>query len=112
MKESKMTVIGSVDPIEIVTKLKKHHCHCDILTVGPPADPKKGDEKKPDPKKEAEKKKEANQQQAQMFHPYTVGYNYEPYPYMAQPSYNHPHNLNYNYRLVSPDENPNGCVIC
>ncbi|CAI0414675.1 unnamed protein product [Linum tenue] len=96
MKESKMTVIGSVDPIEIVTKLKKHHCHCDILTVGPPADPKKGDEKKPDPKKEAEKKKEANQQQAQMFHPYT----------------NHPHNLNYNYRLVSPDENPNGCVIC
>ena len=39
MKERKLTVVGLVDPIELVTKLRKLW-HADILSVGPAKDDK------------------------------------------------------------------------
>ena len=47
MKDKKMTVIGDVDPVSIVGRLRKL-CHPEILSVGPAKEP----EKKEEPKKE------------------------------------------------------------
>lgn len=50
MKDGKLTVIGDVDPVEIVRKLKKNW-HTEILTVGPAKEEKKKEEPKKDDKK-------------------------------------------------------------
>ena len=44
-KEMKLTVTGEIDPVRLVSKLRKH-CHVEIVSAGPP--PAKKDE----PKKE------------------------------------------------------------
>ncbi|OWM64275.1 heavy metal-associated isoprenylated plant protein 39-like [Punica granatum] len=49
MKEKKLTVIGAVDPVSVVSKLRKYW-QTDIITVGPAKEPEK--EKKEEPKKE------------------------------------------------------------
>ncbi|CAN0825054.1 Heavy metal-associated isoprenylated plant protein 39 [Linum grandiflorum] len=54
MKEKKMTVIGTVDPVNVVSKLRKHWPTTDIISVGPAKEP----EKKEEPKKEEAPKKE------------------------------------------------------
>ena len=105
MKESKLTVIGDVDPVNIVSKLRKGNWHTEIITVGPAKEEKKEDAKKPeakkdegkkeDGKKEDEKKKE-EQQIAELVKAYKA-YN----PYLTQ-----------HYHVVSVEENPNACVIC
>ena len=53
MKDKKLTVIGDVDPVSIVGRLRKL-CHPEILSVGPAKEP----EKKKEPKKEEPKKEE------------------------------------------------------
>lgn len=102
MKEKKLTVIGTVDPVEVVNKLKKKW-HTEILTVGPAKEPEKKKEepkkeegKKEDGKKEDDKKKQEEQQIAELVRAY------EAY---------HPHLTRY-YHVVSMEENPNACVIC
>ncbi|KAI9182022.1 hypothetical protein LWI28_021212 [Acer negundo] len=55
MKEKKLTVIGSVDPVNAVSKLRKYW-HTEIISVGPAVEPKKEEPKKEEPKKEEEKK--------------------------------------------------------
>ncbi|CAA0812138.1 Copper transport protein family [Striga hermonthica] len=115
MKEKKLTVVGDVDPVEIVSKLRKFW-HTDILTVGPAKEPekKKDDAKKDDNKKEDNKKKleeygkkkvESEQMAAELMKMYKNHYNHY--------SYNNPYN-NYTqyYRVYSAEENPNSCVIC
>ncbi|XP_015584543.1 heavy metal-associated isoprenylated plant protein 39 isoform X2 [Ricinus communis] len=58
MKEKKLTVIGTVDPITVVSKLRKYWS-TDIVSVGPAKEPEKKEEpKKEEPKKEEEAKKE------------------------------------------------------
>ncbi|KAI3522594.1 hypothetical protein L1887_00502 [Cichorium endivia] len=55
MKDKKLTVIGDVDPVDIVGKLKK--CwHTEILTVGPAKEEKKDGDKKDGDKKDGDKK--------------------------------------------------------
>ncbi|CAL1398859.1 unnamed protein product [Linum trigynum] len=54
MKERKMTVIGSVDPVNVVSKLRKYWPTTDIILVGPAKEP----EKKEEPKKEEGKKED------------------------------------------------------
>lgn len=49
MNERKMTVIGEVDPVEVIEKLRKSW-FAEILTVGPPEEIKK--EPPPSPTKE------------------------------------------------------------
>ncbi|PQM41827.1 heavy metal-associated isoprenylated plant protein 39 [Prunus yedoensis var. nudiflora] len=93
MKERKLTVIGDIDPVDVVARLRK--CwHTDILTVGPAKEEKKDekkDEKKKDEGKDDDKKKVADLVKA-----------YEAYnPYMTKC-----------YYVQSAEENPNACVIC
>lgn len=98
MKEKKLTVVGDIDPVDVVSKLRKTW-HTEILTVGPAKEPekKKDDGKKDDnKKKEDDKKKDPNEQIAELIKQYK-GYN----PYMTQ-----------YYHVQSIEENPNACVIC
>ncbi|KAF5819019.1 putative heavy metal-associated domain, HMA, heavy metal-associated domain superfamily [Helianthus annuus] len=110
MKEQKLTVIGDVDPVDIVGKLKKWHTN--ILTVGPAKEPDKKAEpekkEKKDDKTEEEKKKEKEQQERlEAFRKYMEatcgGYNpYQyPYSYPTQRICLHP-----------VEDDPTGCVIC
>ncbi|KAL7122937.1 hypothetical protein ACP275_01G075700 [Erythranthe tilingii] len=94
MNEKKLTVIGNVDPVDVVNKLRKSW-HAEILTVGPAKEPekKKDDDKK---KTEEEKKKESEKQIAELLKLYQ--------------SYN-PHCTQY-YPVYSSEEDPNSCVIC
>ncbi|KAJ6707281.1 HEAVY METAL-ASSOCIATED DOMAIN HMA-RELATED [Salix viminalis] len=46
MKDKKLTVIGDVDPVNIVSKLRKV-CRTEIITVGPAKEP---EQKKEEPK--------------------------------------------------------------
>jgi hypothetical protein len=69
MKDQKMIVIGNVDPVDVVKKLKKFW-HTEILTVGPAKE-----EKKEEPKKE-EKKEEP----WKGFCPPMATYYYTPHP--------------------------------
>ncbi|XP_023549121.1 heavy metal-associated isoprenylated plant protein 39-like isoform X1 [Cucurbita pepo subsp. pepo] len=57
MKERKLTVIGTVDPVNVVSKLRKYW-PTDIISVGPAVEPKKEEPKKEEPKKEEPKKEE------------------------------------------------------
>ncbi|KAH9719410.1 Heavy metal-associated isoprenylated plant protein 39 [Citrus sinensis] len=99
MKDNKLTVVGDVDPIDVVKKLRKKQWYAEILTVGPAKEEKKPDDKKKeeDKKKEDDKKKNPNEQQlAELIR----AYQYQAYnPYMPRHYY------------VSAEENPNGCVI-
>lgn len=48
-KEKKLTVIGDIDPVSLVSKLKKL-CHAEIVSVGPANKPE-GKKKKDDDEK-------------------------------------------------------------
>ncbi|XP_043697679.1 heavy metal-associated isoprenylated plant protein 39-like [Telopea speciosissima] len=84
MKEQKMTVIGEVDPVDVVGKLRKLW-RTEMVSVGPPKEP----EKKPEEKNIADLVKAYD---AYYTTPYRTQY-YAPVVYSAE-------------------ENPNGCVIC
>ncbi|KAJ6415133.1 hypothetical protein OIU84_004014 [Salix udensis] len=109
MKEQKLTVVGDIDPVDVASKLRKNW-HTEILTVGPAKeekkdegkkdDGKKDDGKKDEGKKDGEKKNPNEHQMAELMTPYKNHYNYNPYP------------PQYHYRVISCEENPNGCAIC
>ncbi|XP_010055082.1 heavy metal-associated isoprenylated plant protein 39 isoform X1 [Eucalyptus grandis] len=135
MKEKKLTVIGTVDPVNVVSKLRKYW-QTDIITVGPAKEPEKKEEAKPEePKKEeAAKPEEAKKEEAKP----EEGKKEEPKkeepkkeepkkeeepkkPQVPQPdpvlelvrayrAYN-PQMTTY-YYAQSMEENPNACVIC
>ncbi|GAB4857429.1 hypothetical protein Ancab_015338 [Ancistrocladus abbreviatus] len=71
MKESKLTVVGNVDPVQVVGKLRKQWTPS-ILTVGPAKEEKKEakPEKKEDGKKSDGKKKDPNEQLAEFMRPW------------------------------------------
>ncbi|KAL6320782.1 hypothetical protein AAG906_008782 [Vitis piasezkii] len=84
MKDKKLTVIGDVDPVCIVSKLRKF-CRTEILSVGPA---------KKEPKKE--EKKDAKDQLADLVKAHQAFYSqYAPH-----------------YYVRSVEEDPNACVIC
>ncbi|EPS62905.1 hypothetical protein M569_11884 [Genlisea aurea] len=58
LKGKKLTIIGTVDPITVVSRLRKKLWNADIVTCGPNEEPKKEEPKKEEPKKEEEAKKE------------------------------------------------------
>ncbi|KAK7318184.1 hypothetical protein RJT34_02883 [Clitoria ternatea] len=100
MKEKKLTVVGDIDPVHVVSKLRKTW-HTEILTVGPAKEPEKKKEegKKEDDNKKKEddnKKKDQNQQIEELVKLYKA--------------YN-PHMTTY-YYVQSAEENPNACAIC
>ncbi|CAO2821221.1 unnamed protein product [Amaranthus hypochondriacus] len=94
-KEKKLTIIGDMDPVAVVTKLREKNYKTHIISIGPV---KESQTQKPEPKKQDKPKVSAQVHEA---------YN----------SYNHPqpHYYTYNaYRTYygSIEEDPNGCVIC
>ncbi|KAL8127909.1 uncharacterized protein LOC141721855 [Apium graveolens] len=129
MKDKKLTVIGDIDPIKIVAKLRKL-CHTEILTVGPAkepekkkdepkkddakkVEPKKDDGKKEEPKKDDGKKKEEAVKAAVVAYP---GFQMYPAYYQQQYAYNYQQQpsvpMNYYHNHKSVEEDPNSCVIC
>lgn len=62
LKGKKLTIIGKVDPVDVVSKLRKFW-PTDILLVGPAKEPEKKEEpKKEEPKKEEAKKEEGKEE--------------------------------------------------
>ncbi|KAK7274310.1 hypothetical protein RIF29_15393 [Crotalaria pallida] len=130
MKEKKLTVIGTVDPVNVVSKLRKYW-HTDIVAVGPAKEPekkeeakkeeaKKEGEKKEEPKKEEEKKEEGKKEEKKEDEKKEEEKKKEPAPapapdpvlelVRAYRAYN-PH-MTTHYYVQSMEENPNACVIC
>lgn len=100
MKERKLTVIGDVDPVAVVRKLRKNWPSTAILSVGLAKEPEKKDagKKDGDKTKEGEKKKDPKEQLVE----YMRAYGYHPYlPTYAAPQHVH-----------SVEDNPNSCLIC
>ncbi|GAB4844527.1 Heavy metal-associated isoprenylated plant protein 39 [Ancistrocladus abbreviatus] len=61
MKEGKLTVTGTVDPVKIVSKLRKYWPTTAMILVGPAKEPEK--EKKEEPKKEEGKKEDGKKEE-------------------------------------------------
>lgn len=97
LKEKKITVVGGVDPVVVVNKLRKNW-PTEILTVGPAKEGEKKEKKPQDDKKPGEGKKNPDGEiDAEFFRNYNAYYN----PYLTQ-----------HYDVHSAEENPNACVIC
>lgn len=65
LKGKKLTVIGTVDPVSVVSKLRKKTWPVHIISVGPAKEPEKKEEpKKEEPKKEEGKKEEPKKEEA------------------------------------------------
>lgn len=122
MNERKLTVIGAVDPVTIVSKLRKFW-PADIISVGPAVEPKKEEGKKEEEKKdgegkkEEEKKKEEEEKKKEEGEGEKKNQNQNPNPndavlelVKAYRAYN-PHLTTY-YYVHSMEENPNACAIC
>ncbi|XP_026404001.1 heavy metal-associated isoprenylated plant protein 39-like isoform X2 [Papaver somniferum] len=131
MKTKKLTVIGIVDPVDIVSKLRKFW-HTDIVFIGPAKEPEKKEEpKKEEPKKEEAKKEEAKKEEPKKEEPKKeeakkeeVKKEEEPKKEEKKPDPNqqlaelvnayrayNPH-MTTHYYVQSAEENPNACVIC
>ncbi|XP_015068040.1 heavy metal-associated isoprenylated plant protein 39-like [Solanum pennellii] len=127
-KEKKLTITGNIDPVSLVSKLRKL-CHTDIVSVGPAKEPEKkkddgakkdGGAKKDDGKKDdgakkgddkkggggADKTKEEALPVMKAF-PAPIFYHYNQHPYQH---YQTPVPAYYHQRSV--EEDPNSCVIC
>lgn len=61
LKGKKLTIIGTVDPVAVASKLRKYW-QTDILLVGPAKEPEKKEEPKKEPKKEEAKKEEGKEE--------------------------------------------------
>uniref|UniRef100_A0A8I6XLB4 HMA domain-containing protein n=1 Tax=Hordeum vulgare subsp. vulgare TaxID=112509 RepID=A0A8I6XLB4_HORVV len=93
MKDQKMTVIGTVDPVHLVERLRsKFFATAQMVSVGPAKEEKKDAAKKEDEKKEADKK---DPDKPPACPPYCW--------YGLPPPYHCP---------CSAEEDPNSCVIC
>ncbi|KAA0042723.1 hypothetical protein IC582_022407 [Cucumis melo] len=93
MKDKKLTVIGDVDPVDVVEKVRKHWRNADIVSVGPAKEEKKAPPKETKPKEKSESEK---------LEDLLIWYKSHGYiPYGSAP----------NYRVYSVEENPNSCVI-
>uniref|UniRef100_A0A0A9H9K1 HMA domain-containing protein n=1 Tax=Arundo donax TaxID=35708 RepID=A0A0A9H9K1_ARUDO len=90
MKDHKLTVIGLVDPVDVVGKLRKLW-PAQILSVGPAKEEKKDGGKKDD-------KKDGDKDGAKPIMVYP--------PWYVQHAYHPP------YVVHSAEEDPNSCVIC
>lgn len=102
MKEKKLTVIGDVDLVTLVKKLRKL-CHTETVSVGPAKElekkkdkPKKDEGKKvEEPKKDGGRRKD--EEEGKKIAELVSAYN----PQIAQ-----------YYYVANNEENPKGCVIC
>ncbi|KAM0832128.1 hypothetical protein ACQ4PT_065085 [Festuca glaucescens] len=103
MKDQKMTVIGTVDPVDVVAKLRsKLFPTAQIVSVGPAKEEKKDDKKGGDKKDAAgggDKKDGAGADKKNQVVPV---YPHHWYPPPPPPR----------YVVHSAEDDPNSCVIC
>ncbi|KAL6127171.1 hypothetical protein ACLB2K_075214 [Fragaria x ananassa] len=92
MKDKKLTVTGDIDPVGLVSKLRKL-CRTEIVSVGPAKEEKKEEPKKEEAKKGEDKKKD---EVIELMKAYNA--------------FNPPMSTHYYVRSV--EEDPNACVIC
>ncbi|CAK8573453.1 unnamed protein product [Lathyrus sativus] len=97
MKDMKLTAIGDIDPVKVVTKLRKF-CHAEIVSVGAAKE-----EKKEEPKKKEDDKKDSTKEI--VIDPFMFYGTHAYYNHQMKPQYN-PY-----YGAVSVEEDPNSCVI-
>jgi len=131
MKDQKMTIVGTVDPVAVMGKLRKLFPGAQIVSVGPAKEEKKDDkkdaggdkkdaggdkkkeggdkkdgDKKDGDKKDGDKKdgdkKDGKPQAMPVYHPYG-GYAHYGYPPPPPPP---------RYVVHSAEDDPNSCVIC
>jgi carbamoylphosphate synthase small subunit len=98
MKDQKMTLIGDIDTIDVVGKLRKI-CHAEIISVGPAKQEKKKEEQRK--RYDDDKKKPNNEEIAALVNTYESYYNQttQPNPY-------------YYHRTVADSPSGScGCVI-
>lgn len=142
VKDKKLTVVGDIDPVNIVSKLRKL-CHTEILAVGPAKEPeKKKDEsqkkeegKKDDSKKGGDEKKaggggggggdnKKNESKGDAVKAYPALPPLPAYQQHYPPAYHqqYPPPMPYQYHHYPPpapayyargaEEDPSSCVIC
>ncbi|XP_078428437.1 heavy metal-associated isoprenylated plant protein 39-like [Wolffia australiana] len=98
MKAKKMTVIGMVDPVMVVDKLRKRW-NAHFISVGPKEEPKKAETKKEEPKKTDAKKEQPRKDSAEHIGQLVKLYQaYNP-------------QLTTHYSVIVREEDPNSCVI-
>lgn len=129
MKEKKLTVIGAVDPIGIVTKLRKYWPTTDIVLVGPATEPEKlvekketdqGAKQKEEPKKEGggsreakeEAKNEGDGKKEEIKATDAAVPVYDPVHEMVKAYIPYSPQMTSYYYVQSMEENPNACVVC
>lgn len=109
LDDKKLTVIGDVDPVWVVEKLRKK-CDTEIISIGPAKEPekkkKKEEEKKENPKKEEQKKNEAAASTSAPPLPPNWGDHWR-YSEFYHSQMRHPY-----YYRSTVEEDPNSCVIC
>ncbi|KAI3948532.1 hypothetical protein MKW92_018101 [Papaver armeniacum] len=119
----KLTVIGDVDAVVVVRKLRRH-CHTNLVSVEQEKkkeEPKKEEPKKQEPKKVEPKKIEPKKEEPKKVEPYNPPYVPMPYydhrmpahyydPRMTTPYYDS--GMTSNHYAPYTEENPNTCVIC
>ncbi|KAL7002454.1 Heavy metal-associated isoprenylated plant protein 39 [Sarracenia purpurea var. burkii] len=122
MKAKQLTVIGTVDPVIVVSKLRKFWA-TDIVIVGPAKEPEKKEEPKKEETKKEEPKKEETKEAVKKEEPKKEEPKKEeekkkvpepPLPVMGIMPYNRPYYppvSSYYYAHQSVEENPNACVI-
>ncbi|XP_042474174.1 heavy metal-associated isoprenylated plant protein 39-like [Zingiber officinale] len=98
MKDQKLTITGTIDPITVVAKLRKSR-HAELLSVGPAKEEKKKEEpKKEEPKKEEKKEGDKDKEKEQIAELIKAYQTYNPH-------------LTTHYYMQSAEENPNACVV-
>ena len=99
-KDKKLTVTGEIDPVSLVSKLRKL-CGTEIVSVAAPKAPEKKEEKKKEePKKEEAKKDPLAEQYAKAIQAYNEAY------------LNRFHPATQHFYARTVEEDPNACVIC
>ncbi|XP_020573334.1 heavy metal-associated isoprenylated plant protein 39-like [Phalaenopsis equestris] len=110
MNERKLTVIGTVDPVDVVSKLRKYW-DTELISVGPEKEPeKKEDPKKEEPKKAEAKKEEPKKEDSKKEENSTDGQMTARELINSYRTYNP--ELTTHYYVQSAEENPNSCIIC
>ncbi|XP_042047714.1 heavy metal-associated isoprenylated plant protein 39-like [Salvia splendens] len=121
LKGKRLTVIGTVDPVSVVTKLRKKNWPVHIISVWPAKEPEMPkeeakkeeeakeeanvEEKKEEPKKEEEGKKPEPEPEPEMMHMISTALPYRPYrPYHTPVTTYYPVHH-------SMEEDPNACII-
>ncbi|XP_052198154.1 heavy metal-associated isoprenylated plant protein 39-like isoform X2 [Diospyros lotus] len=111
MNVKMLTVIGTVDPVRVVSKLRKFW-HTEIVSVGPAKEPAKKEEKKEEgkkdePKKEGKKEEANKKEEKKELGPTDGSTSHRPYhpPRPYRPFF-YPQPRTYPY-----EENRNACTI-